>query len=33
MPQQQEKLDKKIMEWMNNTHEQVHDILVIGIKL
>ena len=33
MPQQQEVLDKKIIDWMNDTHEQVDDILVVGIKL
>lgn len=33
MQQQQERLDKKIIDWMNNTHEQVDDILVVGIKL
>jgi len=32
MPKQQEMLDKKIVDWMG-THEQVDDILVVGIKL
>ena len=32
MTRQQEMLDKKIVEWMGN-HEQVDDILVVGIKL
>lgn len=32
MPQQQNKLDEKIMNWMGKSHAQVDDILVIGIK-
>jgi ligand-binding sensor domain-containing protein/serine phosphatase RsbU (regulator of sigma subunit) len=33
MPQQQEMLDEKIMDWMGRAHAQVDDILVVGIKL
>ena len=33
MPQQQEMLDKKIIDWMGRAHAQVDDILVVGIKL
>jgi hypothetical protein len=33
MSQQQEMLDKKIMDWMGNAHAQVDDILIVGIKL
>jgi serine phosphatase RsbU (regulator of sigma subunit) len=33
MPQQEERLDKKIIDWMGNAHAQIDDILVIGIKL
>ncbi|MES2763161.1 MAG: two-component regulator propeller domain-containing protein [Bacteroidota bacterium] len=33
MHQQQEQLDKKIINWMGNEHAQVDDILIIGLKL
>jgi ligand-binding sensor domain-containing protein/serine phosphatase RsbU (regulator of sigma subunit) len=33
MYQQQEQLNQKISDWMGNTHSQVDDILIIGIKI
>ena len=33
MKQQHDKLDEKIMTWMGNSHSQVDDILVVGIKI
>jgi hypothetical protein len=33
MDQQNELLEKSILDWMGNEHEQIDDICIIGVKI